>query len=340
MSRESSQQTELSVLYMWLDFRSNYLRQAQQFITKLLLIGSSWRRHINAKKGHSRHASYMHKGPWRRVCAICKIAQNGHFFLYCLYVLCVTLGSDKNPCKTEVHAHFPQSFPPFKLLSEIKQNNNKKLWYRISLWQCDHSAQFEVRKKKDVLNLWGPVRGSFTLTGARRALDLAEVRLPLGRSLQGLLVLLISGHDRSAPVQPELLSFLFLSPFLPFPYALVPLCSLSSLSPFSLAHIFSSLLSPISLALSLPLSRLPSFFFFSPSLCLLCCLIEVELRGGCSWRGPPCLVITSLFITHANGPRGEGNNNKLIEYELQLNRNLQHFILDSPVLWQMKQCSD
>lgn len=292
------------------------------------------------KKGHSRHASYMHKGPWRRVCAICKIAQNGHFFPYCLYVLCVTLGSDKNPCKTEVHAHFPQSFPPFKLLSEIKQNNNKKLWYRISLWQCDHSAQFEVRKKKDVLNLWGPVRGSFTLTGARRALDLAEVRLPLGRSLQGLLVLLISGHDRSAPVQPELLSFLFLSPFLPFPYALVPLCSLSSLSPSSLAHIFSSLLSPISLALSLPLSRLPSFFFFSPSLCLLCCLIEVELRGGCSWRGPPCLVITSLFITHANGPRGEGNNNKLIEYELQLNRNLQHFILDRPVLWQMKQCSD
>lgn len=213
------------------------------------------------KKGHSRHASHMPKGPWRRVCAICKIAQNGHFFLYCLYVLCVTLGSDKNPCKTEVHAHFPQSFPPFKLLSEIKQNNNKKLWYRISLWQCDHSAQFEVRKKKDVLNLWGPVRGSFTLTGARRALDLAEVRLPLGRSLQGLLVLLISGHDRSAPVQPELLSFLFLSPFLPFPYALVPLCSLFLISllpgPYLLLSFiphFSSSLPP-----SLPLAI---FFLF------------------------------------------------------------------------------
>lgn len=87
-----------------------------------------------------------------------------------------------------------------------------------------------LEKKKDVQNLWGPVRGSFTPTGARRALDLAEVRLPLGRSLQGLLVLLIASHDRSAAVQPELLSFLFLSPFSFSPHA--PLftafcCSLS-----------------------------------------------------------------------------------------------------------------
>lgn len=192
-----------------------------------------------------------------------------------------------------------------------------------------------------MLNLWGPVRGSFTPTGAQRALDLAEVRLPLGRSLQGLLVLLIAGHDRSASVQPELLSSLFLS---------LSSFSLMLWSPFALTLPYLSPLWPISSPLflspiSLPLSlSLAIFFLFSPSrppsLCLLCCLIEGELRGGCSWRGPPCLVITSLFITRANGPRGEGNNNKLIEYELQLNRNLQHFILDRPVLWQMKQCSD
>lgn len=63
-----------------------------------------------------------------------------------------------------------------------------------------------------MLNLQGPVRGTFTPTGARRALDLAEVRLPLGRSLQGLLVLLIAGHDRSATAQPKLLSLPFPSP--------------------------------------------------------------------------------------------------------------------------------
>lgn len=84
-------------------------------------------------------------------------------------------------------------------------------------------------------------------------------------------------------------------------------------------------------------SSLSCHFF---SLRRLCCLIAGELRGGCSWRGPPCLVITSLFITHPNGRRGEGNNNKLIEYEPQLNRNLQRFILSCPVLWQMKRCSD
>lgn len=186
-----------------------------------------------------------------------------------------------------------------------------------------------------MLNLWGPVRGSFTPTGAQRALDLAEVRLPLGRNLQGLLVLLIAGHDRSTPVQPELLSFLFLSPSPFSPHPMVLFHSLSPfLSPSSLAHIFSFIL-------HFAPSLLPFIpFSVSPSLCLLCCLIEGELRGGYSWRGPPCLVITSLFITRANGPRGEGNNNKLIEYELQLNGNLQHFILDRPVLWQMKRCSD
>lgn len=77
-----------------------------------------------------------------------------------------------------------------------------------------------------------------------------------------------------------------------------------------------------------------------PPLRRLCCLIEGELRGGCSWRGPPRLVITSLFITRANGPRGEGNNNKLIEYELQLNGNLRHFIFSHPKPWQMKRRSD
>lgn len=187
--------------------------------------------------------------------------------------------------------------------------------------------------KKMMLNLWGPFRGSFTPTGAQRALDLAEVRLPLGRNLQGLLVLLIAGHDRSIPVQPELLSFLFLSPSSLSPHPLVLSLSLR-LSPSSPTHIFSFILH---FAPSL-LPFIPSSV--SPSLCLLCCLIEGELRGGYSWRGPPCLVITSLFITRANGPRGEGNNNKLIEYELQLNGNLQHFILDLPVLSQMKQCSD
>lgn len=201
-----------------------------------------------------------------------------------------------------------------------------------------------LEKKKDVLNPWGPVRGSFTPTGARRALDLAEVRLPLGRSLQGLLVLLIASHDRSAPVQPELLSFLFLSPSSFSPHAPVPFfapcCCCRSLS-LLLISLLSGPYLLLSFILHFSPSLLPFFFcLLSPSLCLLCCLIEGELRGGCSWRGPPCLVITSLFITRANGPRGEGNNNKLIEYELQLNRNLQHFILDRPVLWQMKRCSD
>lgn len=197
--------------------------------------------------------------------------------------------------------------------------------------------RFGEKKKKDVLNPWGPVRGSFTPTGARRALDLAEVRLPLGRSLQGLLVLLIAGHDRSAPVQPELLSFLFLSPSSFFPSCSAPCCC--SLSLF-LIFLLSGPYLLLSFILHFSPSLLPFFPRPSPSLCLLCCLIEGELRGGCSWRGPPCLVITSLFITRANGPRGEGNNNKLIEYELQLNRNLQHFILDRPVLWQMKRRSD
>lgn len=115
-----------------------------------------------------------------------------------------------------------------------------------------------------VLNLWGPVRGSFPPTGARRAFDLAEVRLPLGRSLQGLLVLLIAGHDRSAPVQPELLSFPLPSPASFSPHALVLFHSLSFLSPSSPAHIFSFFLS----AISLPL--LPSFFpFLSLSLSFL-----------------------------------------------------------------------
>lgn len=91
-----------------------------------------------------------------------------------------------------------------------------------------------------------------------------------------------------------------------------------------------SSLSPLLSGPYLSLSFILHFSLLPLSLCLLCCLIEGELRGGCSWRGPPCLVITSLFITRANGPRGEGNNNKLIEYELQLNRNLQHFILDRP----------
>lgn len=127
-------------------------------------------------------------------------------------------------------------------------------------------------EKKDVPNPWGPVRGSFTPTGARRALDLAEVRLPLGRSLQGLLVLLIASHDRSAPVQPELLSFLFLSPSSFSPHAPVPFSLtaaalfLSSLSPSSLGHIFSSLLSSISLRLSLS-PAIFSPFSLPPSVC-------------------------------------------------------------------------
>lgn len=86
--------------------------------------------------------------------------------------------------------------------------------------------QPSLRFKKNALNLWGPVRGSFTSTGAQRALDLAEVRLPLGRSLQGLLVLLIAGHDRSTPVQPELLFPRSISLFL-LPHASVPFCTLS-----------------------------------------------------------------------------------------------------------------
>lgn len=213
----------------------------------------------------------------------------------------------------------------------------------MSSWRRDHSARFDGlnRRKKAPVNLWGPVRGSFSPTGARRALDLAEVRLPLGRSLQGPLVLLIAGHDRSAPVQPELLSFLFLSPS-----SFSPLAPRRSHSP-SLISLLSGPYLLLSLILHFSFSRSCHFFIFifslsafPPSPRLLCRLIEGELRGGCSWRGPPCLVITSLFITRANGPRGEGNNNKLIEYELQLNGNLQHFILDRPVLWQMKRRSD
>ena len=120
------------------------------------------------------------------------------------------------------------------------------------------------------------------------ALDLAEARLPRGSGLRGPLVLLIGGHDRSTPVWPQPLCHpLSISPYLPPRWP--PIFSFSSILPF------------------LP-PRLPR------------CLIEGELRGGCSWRGPLCLVITSLFITRANGPRGEGNNNKLIEYGLKLNR--------------------
>lgn len=173
---------------------------------------------------------------------------------------------------------------------------------------------------------WGPVRGSLTPTGARRALDLAEVSLPLGTSLQGPLVLLISSHDRSASVQTELFSFLFLSPS---PSFFPPHCC-RSLS-ISLIALLSGPYLLLSIILHFSLPSMP--FSLSLSLCRFCCLIESELRGGCSWRGPPCLVITSLFITRANGPPGEGNNNKLIEYELELNRNLQHFILSYPALW-------
>lgn len=194
------------------------------------------------------------------------------------------------------------------------------------------------QKKNDMLKPWGPVRGSFTPTAALRALDLAEVSLPLGRSLQGLLVLLISSHDRSAAVQPELLSFLFLSlsPFSPHAPPPTHCCSLSVLL---IALLSGPYLLPCFILHFSP-SLLPFFSPTSFSSSVGCCLIEGELRGGCSWRGPPRLVITSLFITGANGPRGEGNNNKLIEDELQLNRNLQHFILSHPVLWQMKRCSD
>lgn len=201
----------------------------------------------------------------------------------------------------------------------------------------------KLENKNYVLKPRGPVRGSFTPSGAWRALDLAEVSLPLGRSLWGLLVLLISNHDRSASVQPELLSFLFFYLPLPFPLMLFFFLSLLLLTfcPSYLAP-----LRPISSPLFYPFLY-PSLAIFSPpppplllSLCRFCCLIEGELRGRCSWRGPPCLVITSLFITGANGPRGEGNNNKLIEYELQLNRNLQHFIPSHPALWLMKRCSD
>ena len=111
--------------------------------------------------------------------------------------------------------------------------------------------------------------------------------------------------------------FLSLSP--PPPLSLYfPHLSLSLLLSLPLDDIFYSLLLPLSISLSLPRC------FLSLPLSLS---TEGELRGGCSWRGPPCLVITSLFITHTNGPQGEGNNNKLIEYELPLNRNLQHFIL-------------
>lgn len=129
--------------------------------------------------------------------------------------------------------------------------------------------------------------------------------------------------------------------YLPFPFS--PRAPVAFSLTDALLSFLSLFLSGSYLLLSFILHFSLSLLPFSPSLsppCLLCCLIEGELRGGCSWRGPPRLVITSLFITRANGPRGEGNNNKLIEYELRLNRNLQHFILDRPVLWQMKRRSD
>lgn len=124
----------------------------------------------------------------------------------------------------------------------------------------------KLENKNLVLKPRGPVRGSLTPSGARRALDLAEVSLPLGRSLWGLLVLLISNHDRSASVQPELLSFLFFYLPLPFPLMLfffshcccslsVPLISLLSGPYLLLSFIhFSTPLSPFFLLLLLLLS--------------------------------------------------------------------------------------
>lgn len=207
-----------------------------------------------------------------------------------------------------------------------------------NLWSAYKSRKiypnFRLKNKKPLLlEPWGPVRGSFTSTGALRALVLAEVSLPLGTSPLGLLVLLISSHDSSASVQPDLLSFLFLSHsiFIFFIYFLLPAAR------FSVSLI--ALLSGPYLLLSFILyfSFLSCHLFLSVGSAVW---LRVSYEGAAAGGGPPCLVITSLFITRPNGHRGEGNNNKLIEYELQLNRNLQRFILSCPVLWQMKRSSD
>lgn len=159
-------------------------------------------------------------------------------------IVCQTARSEESIQIKGAYISFSCSI--FKVPSIIKSFET-----RISLWQQDHSAQFEVRLK-DVLNLWGPVRGIFPPNGAQRALDLAEVRLPLGRNLQGLLVLLIAGHDRSTPVQPELLSFLFLSPS-SFSPSCTGLLSLAFSLPYLPPHwpISSPLFYPLFLSFSL-----------------------------------------------------------------------------------------
>lgn len=90
-------------------------------------------------------------------------------------------------------------------------NCKENLWSVSKNIKIHPNFRLENKKKKSLLEPWGPVRGSFTSTGSLRTLVLAEESLPLGMSPLGLLVLLISSHDSSASVQPDLLSFLFLS---------------------------------------------------------------------------------------------------------------------------------
>lgn len=123
-------------------------------------------------------------------------------------------------------------------------------------------------KKKDVLNPWGPVRGSFIPTGAQRALDLAEVRLPLGTSLQGLLVLLIASHDRSA--RPARITL--------FPLSICLFLSPSCTGPL-FAHCCRSLSLFLISLLSGPYLLLSFILHFSPSLVPFFPLLSLPLSA-------------------------------------------------------------